>query len=207
MTRLPDLNRAARMASRVLVARQTAALPIDPMPILRACRNTRVLTYEEAADETGLTPAQFERLVAASDAFTFRREAAGATQYIVVYRPGGNPARLRFTLAHELGHRLLGHSDSAPAEDREADCFASHLLCPEPVIARLRERFGTLHAEQLAAACYVSPACAQAAAGRPRVQIPEALLAQVADLLASAAMAVEVVTAYHRLHILLPKDE
>lgn len=47
-------------------------------------------------------------------------------------------SRRRFTLAHELGHIVLGHESSIAAEDdererleREADAFASELLMPQ----------------------------------------------------------------------------
>ena len=113
------------------------------------------------------------------DAMTFRR---GDTrkQYAVVYDPEGNPARVRFTLAHELGHRLLG--GSGKWAEAEADCFASHLLCPEPALKRLKE----ITPERIAAAFYVSHACAERVMRRERVDVDESLLAEVASLLSSA---------------------
>ena len=51
---------------------------------------------------------------------------------IVARRPLG-PFRLRFTLAHELGHLVLGHQVFAGPrrpEEREANLFASALLMP-----------------------------------------------------------------------------
>lgn len=186
MSKLPDLRRAARMAYRVLAARQIASLPVDPLPILRSCRDTKVMTCLEAADQLGASERDLERLFGVADAVTLRDGSGGREQYIILYRPGGNPARLRFTLAHELGHRLLGHTGAAPAEEREADHFASHLLCPDPVLARLRERFGDLHAEQVASACYVSLSCATLLSQRPPFPQEDPLYTQVYELLQSA---------------------
>lgn len=157
MSRLPDYPRAVRLAYRVLAARQVNALPVDPLALLKACRDTLVLTCAEAAELSGVSSAVMERMFREVDALTFCREQGGS-QYIVVYNPCGNPARLRFTLAHELGHRLLGGDE---ASEREADCFASHLLCPEPALVKLRERWGKLSAEQIAAIFYVSLPCAR----------------------------------------------
>lgn len=173
MRRVPDLARAARMAYKVLAAKRISTLPVDPLTLLRACRDTAVYTTADAADILDMKAADLERLLSASDAVTFVQHAAGRMRCIVLYRPGGNPARLRFTLAHELGHRVLGHCAREASDEREADCFASHLLCPEPVLAQLVEQRGALTPEAVAVECYVSPACAKAALRRTRVSQPD----------------------------------
>ena len=79
-------------------------------------------------------------------------------------------ARIRFTIAHELGHLLLGHVDQAPAhtivtpvlfrkseaelspEEQAANIFASRLLAPACVLWGL----GAQNAEQIAAVCDIS---------------------------------------------------
>lgn len=207
MTCAADLHRAAGMAYRVLAARKIRSLPIDPLPILRACRNTVVMTVEEAADACGVHVAALEREFAEADALTLRRQTEETMEYIIVYRPGGNPARLRFTLAHELGHRILGHDSGSAAEEREADCFASHLLCPEPVIRRLRRRFGRLSAEHVAAACYVSLSCARMAGMRKAELGGNMYFRQVDELLAEAVEKEKVVIRQRGIHELPPKGE
>ena len=74
---------------------------------------------------------------------------------MVASRTDGNPCRLRFTLAHELGHVALRHGGEGEHEEREADCFASHLLAPRPVIRGLMER-GPIYCEQLERLFFVS---------------------------------------------------
>lgn len=187
MTRLPDLRRAERLAYRVLAASRITSLPVEPLPILRACRDTRVLTCQEAADGLNMPANQFDRLFDRTDAVTYRSGEGKQSQYLIIYQPGGNPARLRFTLAHELGHRLLGHTGADAAEEREADHFASHLLCPEPVVLRLREQQEAFPAELAARVFYVSPACARMLSLRPASRTDPVLLTQVADQLSDAA--------------------
>ena len=184
MTRLPDLSRAAGAAYRVLIAQQVRTLPVDPLCLLRRCRGTVVWTFGEAAERLSLSPGEFDRRFGAADAFTL----CGDGRYVVVYREGGNPARQRFTLAHELGHRVLGHTGGA-TDEREADCFASHLLCPRPVIVRLAERGAPLDAERLAGVFYVSLGCAKMAVATPQPTIPEELFRQADELLLAAAQA------------------
>ncbi len=45
-----------------------------------------------------------------------------------------NRGRVNFTIAHELGHVFLHHTDESEKSQREADRFAAALLMPEAVI-------------------------------------------------------------------------
>ena len=98
------MSRAAAMAYRVLIRRGVSALPVHPLEILSACRNTVVWADVTAAERLKIPREALLRQIANAEAITFRQTIQGETRFIVVYREGGNPARLRFTLAHELGH-------------------------------------------------------------------------------------------------------
>lgn len=182
MTRTADLERAARMAYRTLVAREVRSLPVEPLAILHACRDTRVYSAEAAADALDLPPEQIAGMFREADAVTCRISGEGSLHYIVIYRQDGNPARLRFTLAHELGHRLLKHTGSSPEEEREADCFASHLLCPDPVLRCVSADHADA-AERIASLCYVSRTCARMTLRRPKLALAPELAAAVEALL------------------------
>lgn len=193
-----------RMAYRALLARMVTDLPVHPLPMLRACRNTRVMSFAQAAEALSMRPEFLDALLDGADAITFREPgedpglAPEYARYIVIYRPEGNPARLRFTLAHELGHRILGHTGHSPREEREADTFASHLLCPQPALERLARR-GVLTAEMVSATCYVTCACARQLSQRPRLP-DDPLLNAVDRLLGAAADAAEPVVSLPDQH-------
>lgn len=53
-------------------------------------------------------------------------------QYLILYDDRiENKRRLAFTLSHELGHVLLGHTgENEASEEREANAFAASLLSP-----------------------------------------------------------------------------
>lgn len=53
-----------------------------------------------------------------------------------------NEGRRNWTIAHELGHVLLGHTELNKATEREADAFAAELLMPEIVIRYIDKRDG-----------------------------------------------------------------
>lgn len=56
-------------------------------------------------------------------------------RYVVLYNDRTeNDRRLAFTLAHELGHIMLGHAgEHEESEEREANAFAAALLAPAVV--------------------------------------------------------------------------
>lgn len=69
------------------------------------------------------------------------------TGWQIIYRDSENRGRTRFTIAHELGHILLGHelspdksghfrtaSDRRPPAETQADEFAARLLAPACVL-------------------------------------------------------------------------
>lgn len=174
MTRPADPRRAALQAYRCLMKLQITELPVRPLAILRRCKNTVVYTFAKAAEALGMEDESFACCYSATDAFTLRR----GSQYIVCYREGGNPARLNFTLAHELGHILLHHDAENAAEEMEADCFASHLLCPQIVVEGKTP-------EEVATMCYVSRSASAMLQKREKVSLPtemeEALKAQFAN--------------------------
>jgi hypothetical protein len=65
---------------------------------------------------------------------------------------GENPEnrRLKWTLAHEVGHIVLEHKRDGAAEEQEANRFAAELLMPEPVMAVLKAGLdGTLTAPEV----------------------------------------------------------
>ncbi len=72
--------------------------------------------------------------------------------------------RRRFTVAHEIGHCVLGHlsRESSAENEREADRFAAELLAP---ICVLRE-CGITRAEEISRLCGISMAAAEIALKR-----------------------------------------
>ncbi len=86
------------------------------------------------------------------------------------------PQRQRFTIAHELGHILIGHEMkngyhtrsnnlSKPADETEADMFAARLLAPGCVLWGVNAHT----AEQISAICGISHAAAAIRAERMKV--------------------------------------
>lgn len=72
---------------------------------------------------------------------------------IIVHKETDNLQRLRFGIAHEFGHILLGHLKLTPDElEKEANMFAARILMPAIILEELK--IDT--AEQIAEICNVS---------------------------------------------------
>lgn len=106
--------------------------PIDMRDILSHFSPCTLLTFEEAASQFGMPMNKFRCLTGTSDAFT----ANQGGRYLVFYDDNKPNSRINFSLAHELGHILLGHFDGQTPHriEREADRFAITLICPLPVV-------------------------------------------------------------------------
>lgn len=54
--------------------------------------------------------------------------------HTIYYNAAVTYGRIRFSLMHELGHILLGHHDSSPEDEADANTLASNLLAPRMAI-------------------------------------------------------------------------
>ena len=131
----PNYTKCASMAYKTIIALKLDTLPIDPLMILMKCKNTVVHTYDEIMPRFGVTDWHFFKhlVMESKDAFTLRKDTGHGVIYELFYDSHARKRRMRFTLAHELGHIILNHRQEEAWEEREADYFAAQLLAPRPV--------------------------------------------------------------------------
>lgn len=163
-----DYKRARDLSWRVLLDTGTRELPVK---VSRICGAYSVTLRSYEAGESLIQALGLSAQCEISDGFTVR----SGGQYLAFYNGSQTPGRVRFTIAHELGHVLLGHlgdgehtvynrepsPEDAP-EEHMANVFASRLLAPACVLHALR----AVTPEQIAAACDISLAAARFRAGR-----------------------------------------
>lgn len=125
-------------------------LPVDPWKIAEALPNVHICKWTVLRDNCGDPDPLFINKEGA-DAKT--QHLRGQADYLVVYDDRvENYQRVRWTIAHEIGHIVLGHLVSFDATalcrgtlteaeykvlEREADTFAVNLLVPMTIINRL----------------------------------------------------------------------
>lgn len=101
----------------------------------------------------------------------------GSHVAIITYRASDAPVRQRFTVAHEIGHHVLGHlgerqrclrdplthfsSNATPLIEREANDFAVRLLVPRRTLEFAVHEKGMTDVVALARAFGVAPAAMQ----------------------------------------------
>lgn len=119
-------------------------VPVDPRYLLK-CEGVECASYQEVGYSKDI---ELEAIYI--DEFN-----------AVFYNEDQYWQRLRFTLAHELGHKMLSHYNTSltfKAKEQEANKFAAELLCPSPLVFLT----GITHPGDLCAAFDISASCANA---------------------------------------------
>lgn len=160
--RIQELAHAAAFNYRLLLYPADILLYIGRLPNCRAIPYTRLCKDFFAGD-----CAAFGAFVCSGDGYTDYH--AGKKQSILYYNDGllapWSAQRMRWTLAHELGHILLGHhvlhdctrlrAPEMPGElsglvNREADLFAAEVLAPTPLLLAMEQYESGLNADSIA---------------------------------------------------------
>lgn len=158
-----DYKTARDAAWRILLDCNVERLPVDLNLI---CKTLGVRTTSYQANLVLIQRRNLSEIVARSDGLTF---FAGDTP-VIMYNETYTPERIRFTVAHELGHIVLGHVSPGGVttanrepnpqdnpQETAANQFAARLLAPACVLWGL-----DLHtSEEIAQTCRISKQAAE----------------------------------------------
>ena len=129
-------------------------LPLDPLQAADAL-GIKVVSYATIAEiyeETTRNLYRYSRF-----GFSFKEKKR---LVIAINENSCGERRRRFTLAHELGHCVLGHLELPKIDEkceREADRFAADFLAPQVVL----HFCGTSSVDEIAVCCGISKAAAE----------------------------------------------
>lgn len=137
------INNAAR---RLQINECRNTFPVNILQLIANLPDVHLVTFQEFNETIALDFGKRAEQIS-DEAFSCET----STGYVIFYNDDTNfklPRRIRFTLAHELGHILLGHFDNHkgflsrngfdiadPVREKEADIFASELLVPKGLVA------------------------------------------------------------------------
>lgn len=166
-----NYQNARDAAWRILLDCRIDRLPVDLNVI---CKKLGVRTVSYKAANTLIAERGLSDIVARSDGLTFY----AGDMPVILYNESCIAGRIRFTVAHELGHIILGHvapgsvttvnREPDPEDDPQettANQFAARLLAPACVLWGL-----DLHTpEEIAQACHISDKAARFRADRMQV--------------------------------------
>ena len=131
----PDYTKAAISAAETLVKYGIKSTPVSPIKILEQMDNVIVTSFSEISDSTGIKRSELLSTLGRNrDAITSVHTENGKTTYVVAYNRLLPFSVVQRALAREMAHIVLNHDDRSPENEKEADCFGMHLLCPRPLI-------------------------------------------------------------------------
>ena len=166
-----DYQNARDAAWRTLIRFGVRELPVRISDGIRQM-DIPLASYSKA--ESALVKLGLAHLMHETDGLSVQRNG----KFYIFYRGDMTPGRIRFTVAHELGHIILGHLDGKThtARNREpqkgdapieqaANVFASRLLAPACVLHELN----ALTPERISELCDISLAAAHFRAERMEI--------------------------------------
>ena len=154
----PNYELAATSAIRTLLFHNITSAPIVPLPIIKSTPGVLAMPFAELANNAGIERNKLVPMFSENqDAVTFHI-GGEKVKYVVAYNQYLPFDSIRRGLARELGHIVLGHDGTRPADVRleEAMCFARHLIFPRPLIHAIQNAGFPLTVEVLGSitGCY-----------------------------------------------------
>lgn len=163
-----DYQNTRDAAWRILLDCKLAKLPIDLNPVCRIL-GAKAVSYQVHWKEGEIPP-----IAKATDGMTFY----SGDQPIILFDQDKPSGRIRFTVAHELGHLVLGHVapgqvtviNREPAKtdsplETAANQFAARLLAPACVLWGV----GAHAAKEISELCHISDQAAEYRAERMKI--------------------------------------
>lgn len=131
MSKTPDYGKATNAAYNILKDYVGPFPQIDIIGIVKSLPNISVHTYSEIARKFDITYYEFLQIAPSEHGYVLFNNAQ--KKWTINYNDLKDECTIRFTLAHELGHITLEHTEDDDIARCEADCFARNILCPVPV--------------------------------------------------------------------------
>lgn len=133
MIEFPDYKRATNAAYDVLQYYDSTFPEIKVFCIIRKFTNIKICPYSNAAKKMKITHNEFTYQYASSE-YGFTVADYYSNKFLIYCNDLKDDTTIKFTLAHELGHIVLGHTEDNEITNKEANCFARNLLCPIQII-------------------------------------------------------------------------
>ena len=129
--------KAAKAVYEISNGLDNLSFPLDILEIISQDRRIKLMTFNEFSNKTHTPHFEISSIFGSEDAFHIRK----GNKALIIYNNSLPMNRLRFTLAHEYGHFVMGHTGinlnehftyedfyRRKAEEYEANSFASCLL-------------------------------------------------------------------------------
>ncbi|WRS27252.1 ImmA/IrrE family metallo-endopeptidase [Oscillospiraceae bacterium MB08-C2-2] len=129
----PDFERCRRLATQLLLRQNKAALQTD----VRSLTFDRPVLIDSLQNYARLTHTPCSLLTSSLHWLDGGTLVWGNTRVVLYDHTQKNDRRINWTLAHEIGHIYLEHTEDGPLQEIEAHFFAAQLLMPEVLVQYL----------------------------------------------------------------------
>lgn len=144
----PDYKRAEQLAYETLIDYSDGEIPIDIKKIIEKHENITLMSYSKFQKNLQLTFDKIVDIYGSEHGFTIYDSKKDI--YLIVYNDLDDPATIRWTIAHELGHvkqehlkradyNLIHYNNGEHPMEKEANTYAKQILAPFPLIAKIKE--------------------------------------------------------------------
>ncbi|MCM1062339.1 MAG: ImmA/IrrE family metallo-endopeptidase [Eubacterium sp.] len=131
MNKYPNYSFATNAAYMVLKNYMGPYPQIDIFKVVSDLSNVSIHTYSETSKRFDMTISQFLNVATSAHGYTVYN--ATSKKGTIYFNDLKDECTIRFTVAHELGHIILDHTQDNAVARSEANCFARNLLCPVPL--------------------------------------------------------------------------
>lgn len=181
----PDYQLAAIKAAETLIKYGINSAPVDPLPILKKIPGVLVMTFEDISKKAQLQRKDVLDMFGCEnqDSATVVYMNDDGPRYVVTYNRMLPSMIVDRALARELGHIVLGHDGTKPEDvrNKEARCFAKHLLIPRPLIHAISASGIRITTEVMNNLTGCNDHCLSCIRQLPAVHVPADLNRQVRD--------------------------
>ena len=130
----PNFRRAQEEAYKIILSQERFSFPINPLKIKLPGYNIQIVSLQEYASIVGFSINDLTLNSTFNDGYTYKR---GNFIFIFYNNFIDTKERITWTIAHELGHIVLGHQTQSDINEVEANFFAAQLLVPQCVLMQL----------------------------------------------------------------------
>lgn len=158
----PNYGLAQSVAYETVRTCNQKKLPLSIKKLIRSIPNLHIQKYSKFAEKRKLSLEETYEILDSEEGCLWMRNDG---QYIILYNDAvDNNGRIRFTLAHELGHYLLKHNEKSKKTslarysltneeydvfEKEANYFAKRLLAPIPLIDLYIASWSTIYPQNI----------------------------------------------------------
>jgi len=148
----PNFPKAEQAAFKLLKINNVHELPVKVKKLAKRFTNLKIKSYSWFAKKRNMTLEEVCEFANSDEGCCWYIKSKN--KYIILYNDTvENVGRIRWTIAHELGHFMLKHNEISNKSvyarnslteeeyevfEKEANCFARNLLAPAPVVYQLR---------------------------------------------------------------------